>query len=113
VQSSRVDSTYAAHDYRRLRGGSQHERVKLLATRLGVLLGIVQARERAPLRERELVEVEEDRGSDERSCEAAPAGLVGSGDVTPLESPVVGEQPAARTRRAALRACRCGLGAST
>jgi hypothetical protein len=78
-----------------------------------VLLGIVQARERAAFSKGELLEIEEDRGSNERSCEATPAGLVGARDVAALEGPVEGEQPAARTSRAALRACRCDLGAST
>jgi hypothetical protein len=113
MEAARVDPPDAADNDRGLRGGSQHERVELLAPGLGVLLGVVQARQRAPVRQRELLEVEEDGGCDERPRETATPGLVSTRDVAAVERAVVGEQAAARTGRTPLRACRFCSGAST
>lgn len=112
VQAAGVDPAHATHDNRRLRCRPQHERVELLAARLRVLLGVVQTRQGAAIRKRELVEVEEDRRGDQRSREAATTSLVGAGDVAALEGAVEGEEATTGTRGAALRACRYGLGAS-
>lgn len=58
VQPSRVDPTYAANDDRRLRRGSQDERVELLAARFAVLLRVVEAGESASVCQREALYVE-------------------------------------------------------
>ncbi len=58
MKAARVDAAHATHNYRRLRGGPQDERVELLAGRFGVLLGVVQPCERAAVREREALDVE-------------------------------------------------------
>jgi hypothetical protein len=111
VQAPRVDAAHAAHDDRGLGRSTQYKRVELLTAGLGVLLRVVESRERAPVGERQLLDVEEDRGGDERPGETAAARLVRAGYVAALERAVIGEEPPARSA-AALRACRCGLGAS-
>ena len=113
VEPARVDAARAARHDRGPRRGPQDERVELLPARLGVLLGVVQVGERAPVRQRQAVEVEQDRGRDERPGERTPAGLVGPCDEAPLEGAVEGEQLAAAAwPRARSRAFRLGRAAS-
>jgi hypothetical protein len=112
VEAASVDTAHAAHDDRGLRRGTQNKRVELLTTGLGVLLRIVQPRQRASLRQRQLLEIEEDGRRDQRPGEGAAARLVGAGYETATERAVEGEEAAACARRALLRGCRCGLAAS-
>jgi hypothetical protein len=112
VQAAGIDAAHAANDDRRLRRRTQHERVELLASRLGVLLGVVEPREGAPLGQRQLFEVEKDGGRDERPCEGPPPRFVGTGYEAPPERPIEREQAPPRTCRASLRGCRSGRGAS-
>ena len=81
-----------------LRGGAQHQRVQLLAPGLGVLLRVVQPRERTPVRERELLQVEQHRRRHERAREGAAAGLVGAGHEAAPSDAVEREQPPAGPR---------------
>jgi hypothetical protein len=76
-----------------------------------VLLGVIQARQGAPVCQREPLEVEQHGGRDERPCERATTGLVGAGDEAPLEGAIEGEEAAAAAR--GVRACRRGSAAST
>ena len=82
-------------------GRAQHRRVELLAP-LGLhLLRVVQAGERAAVRARERLVVDQDRGGDQRPGQAAPPGLVGAGDLAAAEPAVEGEE-AARAGQPAL-----------
>jgi hypothetical protein len=112
VETARVDTAHAAHDDRGLRRGTKHQRIELLTAGLGVLLRVVQPRERAPLGQRQLLEIEEDGRRDQRPGEGAAAGLVGAGYKTAPKRSVKGEEAAACARRPLLRGCRCGLAAS-
>ena len=76
--------------------------IELLAARLGVLLGVVQPRERAAVGQRQPLEVEQDGGGDERPGERAAPGLVGAGDEAAAELAVEGEELARRVRAPAL-----------
>ena len=114
MQAARVDPAHAAGDDHRPGGRAQHERVELLARLGGVLLGVVQAAQRAAVRQGQALEVEQHGGGDQRARERAAAGLVGAGHVAAAELPVEGEQaaPAAfdgalgdRGRAVAWRAC--------
>src|SRR4029453_18772110 len=71
VEAAAVDPARAANDDRRLRGGPQHERVELLASGLGVLLGVVQTRERAAVRQGQALEVEQHGRRHERAGETS------------------------------------------
>ncbi len=62
-----------------------------------LLLGVVQRPSARTSRGAEPLEVEQDRGGDERPGEAAPAGLVGAGDEA---------APSARSNANSLRAVR-------
>jgi hypothetical protein len=110
VQAAGVDPARAADRDGRPGRGAQHERVELLAAGLGVLLGVVQPRERSAVGEGESVEVEQDRGGDKRARQRPAAGLVGARDEAPLELAVEGEQLAAARagRLGAARAQRGG-----
>jgi hypothetical protein len=77
-----------------------------------VLLGVVQPRERTPLRERETIQVEEDCRSDERTGERSATGLVRAGDEAALEAAIEGEELPPPRLATALRACRSGRAAS-
>jgi hypothetical protein len=112
VQPTRVDPAHAADDDRRLGRRAEDERIELLAPGLGVLLRVVQPRERAPFRERQLLEIEQDRCCDERTCERAAAGFVGARYVAAGERSVEGKEATAGPRGAFLRGCRSGLAAS-
>ena len=99
VQAARVDPAHAARHDHRLRRRAHDERVELLAAGLGVLLRVVEPRERAPVGERQPLQVEEDRGSEQRARQAAAAGLVGARDEAVAELAVEREQaPAAALR---------------
>jgi hypothetical protein len=121
VEPAGVDRAHAAGDDRHLGRRLHDARVELLARGLGVLLGVVQARERAAVGQGQALEVEEDGGGHERAREAAATGLVGAGDPAHAERAVELEQAAARPAlhpRAAvsavlgLRGGRCGWVAS-
>jgi hypothetical protein len=112
VQPARVDAADAANHDRRLRRGAEDERVELLAPGLGVLLRVVQPREGAALRKRQLLEIEQDRSCDERTCERAAAGLVCARYVAPAERSIEREEATAGPRRPLPRGCRSGLAAS-
>ena len=58
---------------------------------LGVLLRVVQPRERAAIRQRQPLEIEQDGRSDQRAGERAPSGLVGPGYEAPFERAIEGE----------------------
>ena len=114
MKAARVDAAHAARDDHAFAAARMHERVELLAPRLGVLLGVVQPREGAPVGEREPLEVEQHGGRDERAGERAPARLVRPGDEAALEAS--GRKRTGGGRCAAARgarACRCGAAAST
>jgi hypothetical protein len=130
VEAAGVDPPGAAANHGRTAGGAKDQRVELLPSFLGVLLRIVEARERSTIREREALEIELDGGRDERACEAAAARLIGARYEAPLERAIEGKESpaAARSRRLAarwlrapasnlgrppVRARRCGREAST
>ena len=92
VKAAGVDAAHAARDDGGRAGGPHHQRVELLAGLLGVLLGVVEARQRAPVRERQPLEVEQHGASHERSGQGAAARLVGSGDPARSDLPVEREQ---------------------
>ena len=88
-----------------------------------VLLGVVEGGQRATLGQRQRLEVEQDRGGDQRTGQATAPRLVGTGDEAHAQLAVVGEQPPAaaaalgrlaRLARpgAAARGTRSGWGAS-
>jgi len=112
VEAAGVDPTRATDDDRCSGRGAHHERIQLLAAGFGVLLRVVQVRQRPARGEGEAVEVEQDRRRDERARERAPPGLVGTGDEAPLERAIEGEQLPAAPLRARLRAFRFALEAS-
>ena len=89
-----VDSAHAARDDHRASGGAQHERVELLARLRGVLLGVVEAGQRAPVGQGQALEVEQHGRRHQRAREPAAAGLVGAGDVAAADVAVEGEQAA-------------------
>ena len=94
VQPAAVDAAHAARHDHRARRRPHHQRVELLAGLGGVLLRVVQAGERPAVREREPVEVEQDRGGHERPGERAAAGLVGARHEAAADLAVEGEQAA-------------------
>jgi hypothetical protein len=112
VQPARVDTAHAPDYDRRLGGGAQDERVELLAPLLGVLLRVVETRERTPLRQRQLLDVEQNRRCDKWPSERPAAGLVRSGYEAPAERPVERKQAPAGARRLLLRGSRSGRAAS-
>jgi hypothetical protein len=94
VQAARVDARRAAGDDRGLGRDAQDDRKQLRAALGRVLLGVVQRPERADVAGRQALEVEQDRGRDERPRQAATSSLVGPGYVTNVERAVEGEQAA-------------------
>src|ERR1700751_4508014 len=66
----------------------------LAAFRRGLLFGVVERAQRADLARADALEVEQDRGGDQGAGEAAPTGLVRSGDETHAERAVELEEPA-------------------
>jgi hypothetical protein len=77
-----------------------------------VLLGVVEARERAAFGQRQPLEVEQNGRRDERPGQRAAAGLVGTRDEAALERAVESEELATAGLARALRASRCGPAAS-
>jgi hypothetical protein len=115
VQSAGVDPAHAARDHACLRGGAHDERIELFAPRLGLLLRVVEARQRPAFAERQALEVEQDRRRGQGAGERAAAGLVGAGDEATTEIPVEREQlppGVARSLAPFLRGCRLAWGAS-
>ena len=95
VQAAAVDAAGAAGDDRDARGDPQHDRVERLARLFGVLLGVVEQRERADVARTEAVVVKEHGRRDQRAGQAAATGLVGAGDEAHAERAVVLEELAA------------------
>jgi hypothetical protein len=122
VQAAAVDAAHAPRHRVDLDGGAQDEREQPLTGLDVVLLGVVQRAERADVGDRERLEVEEDGRGDERTGEAAAAGLVGPGDPADAQPAVELEQAPAgaalglaappRGAGLGLRGGRCGWGAS-
>jgi hypothetical protein len=99
VQAAPVDPADAARDDDRLRRRPHDQRVELLAAGLGVLLRVVEPRERAPVRQRQPLDVEQDSGGEQRPRQATAPGFVGTRDEAVAELAVEREQPAAAALR--------------
>jgi hypothetical protein len=95
VQATLVDALRAAGDDADLERRPQHDGIERLAALRGVLLGVVERRQRTDLPGAERVQVEQDGGRHERPGQAAPAGLVRSGHEPDAEAAVVLDQPPA------------------
>src|ERR687896_362073 len=90
-----VDPADAARGDGDARGRAQHARIELLAHLGRVLLGVVERGERAQVRERQPLVVEQHGRRHERAGEAAAARLVGPGDEADAEPAVEPEEAAA------------------
>src|SRR6202035_3071638 len=103
VQSAGVYTSHAARDDHDAGGATKNERVELLASLRGVLLGVVQRAERPQLARGDGLVVEQHTGRHQRPGEAPAPRLVGSGDEAHAETAIEREQPppAARASRAA------------
>ena len=95
VQPEAVDPPHAAADHGGLGGRPQHQRVQLLAARLGVLLGVVEAGEGAAVAQREALEVEQHGRRHQGPGQGTAARLVRAGHEPRSQLAVEGKQLAA------------------
>jgi hypothetical protein len=116
VEAVAIDAARRPHRHGDTDGGANDRGIELLALLLGLLLGVVEARQGEALRPADPLEIDQDAGGEQWTGQRAAAGLVDPRDETATEGAVEAEEAGRRPLLAALarraRRCRLGLGAS-